>query len=175
MALQLHLAGDAIYRQKMRPIEAMTDEVKATVAELLKALHDYHAIGIAAPMFGIDMRIILVLLDDQPTAMLNPEIISRSEQQVLGEEASIPYPGISADVLRPAEVTVRYLNLQGETVERPLSGLNARVVQHELEYLNNQCFLDHLSRLKRDMLLRKAQKNIRAGHVPHVHSEFCNH
>ncbi len=106
--------------------------------------------------------------------MINPEIVEFSEDFSEHEEASISFPGISAVIKRPAKIKVKYLDLDSKSQLLEADGFLACVIQHEIDYLNGIVFLDHLSKLKRDMLMKKMIKFIK-NHPPHVHGAHCNH
>jgi peptide deformylase len=106
--------------------------------------------------------------------MINPEIIDASNDKVEYEEASLSFPGISAKVVRPSKIKVKYLDMEDKEQILDADGFLARVIMHEVDYLQGIVFLDHLSKLKKDMLTTKMLKHIK-NHPPHVHGAHCNH
>jgi peptide deformylase len=111
----------------------------------------------------------------KPLYMANPVIISASTETETYNEGSLSFPGISAPVTRPTEITVEYLDYNNNPQTLIATGFLATCIQHEIDYLYGKTFLSYLSPVKRDMLLRKMQKYKKQGHVPHEHSEYCNH
>ena len=127
-------------------------------------MYDAVGIGLAAPQIGISKRLIVMdcAKDDNPPEiwkMVNPEITRRSDETSKIEEGCLSIPGYNGDVARPAEVDVRYLDSDGNLQEMTATGLLAACVQHEIDHLDGVLFIDHLSRLKRDMILRKIAKD----------------
>ena len=123
-------------------------------------------IGLAANQVGLLKRVIVMdcARDDEPPAlwkMINPEIIWLSEENTKMEEGCLSIPGHNAEVVRPSEAHVSYLDIEGQKQEMQATGLLAACVQHEIDHLNGVLFLDHLSRLKRDMIMRKVIKENR--------------
>jgi peptide deformylase len=179
MALrQLIYAPNPIFSEISAPVEQVDDDVRTLVQDLFETLEVEQGIGMAAPMVGVKRRIIVVDLYEggvsQPLAFINPEIVWRSEEMQEQEEASLCFVGISAPVKRPYGIRLRYVDIQGAAQEMSAEGLLASVILHEMDYLDGKTFLDHLSRLKRDMLLKKMQKHIKL-HPPHVHGAGCAH
>lgn len=110
----------------------------------------------------------------RPYKCINPEIIWSSKEQHTFTEGSVCFPGIEAKVTRPSSVKLRYLDYDGNEQELEASGFFASVIQHEVDYLNGKVYLDYLSKLKRDTLLKKMQKYMASDHH-HVHSVYCKH
>ena len=126
-------------------------------------MYDAPGIGLAAPQVGELRRIVVMDLskDDEPKApivMINPEILSYSDDTVTTEEGCLSIPELYYEVERPAEIKVRSTNLEGETVEREAGDRLAICIQHELDHLDGVLYIDYLSRLKRDRVLKKFQK-----------------
>ena len=122
-------------------------------------------IGLAAPQVGVGLRFAVVDLmpDDKPApiVLINPEVIARSEEQATREEGCLSLPGQYADVTRPARVTVRYTDVEGARRQIEADGLLAACLQHEIDHLDGVLFVDHLSALKRNMILRRLAKELR--------------
>ena len=127
-------------------------------------MYDAPGIGLAAPQIGELKRIVVMDLAKEgeepadPIVMINPEILSYSDETVVTEEGCLSIPELYYEVERPAEVTVRYTDLEGKTVEREATDRLAICIQHELDHLDGVLYIDYLSRLKRDRVLKKFQK-----------------
>jgi peptide deformylase len=148
-------------RTPAAPVEAITDEIRAIWSEMVEAMDAMPGVGLAAVQLGIDLRLAVVDCSDErgkAVKMANPEVLHASVQPRDHEEASPNLPGVSAKVTRPRAVTVRFLNEQGEMEDRDFVGLWATSVQHQIDHLNGKMYFDNLSKVKRDMLIRKAKK-----------------
>jgi peptide deformylase len=160
------------------PVTSFDNALKNHVQDLLDTIEYEQAVGMASPMVGVPQRIIAIdMRDNKPLyecVFINPEIIERSTEMQTHEEASLCFPSISADISRPSRITLRYHTIQGEQKTETFEGFTASVIQHEMDYLDGKSYLDHLSKLKKDTLLRKMQKFIK-HYTPHVHGEHCNH
>lgn len=134
---------------------------------MFDTLYREQGVGIGANMVGLLKRIIVIDLQQDgkksPLGMINPVLIQTSQETQVFEEASLSYPGISAKITRPAEITVTYLDTQGGSQSLDASGFLATVIQHEMDYLDGRTYLDHLSSLKRKMLLKKMEKQLKAN------------
>ncbi len=154
---------DQRLRQVADPIDTIDDTVKALAADMLETMYDAPGIGLAAPQIGEMKRIdVMDLARDgekpDPIVMINPEILKYSDDTVVSEEGCLSIPEIYYEVERPADVTVRYTDLDGKTVEREATDRLAVCIQHELDHLDGVLYIDYLSRLKRDRVLKKFQK-----------------
>ncbi|WP_425403113.1 peptide deformylase [Hwanghaeella sp.] len=160
--LSLILGFDPIFRKKARPVPAVDDAVRARVARMFDILYEAGGIGLGANMVGSLERIAIVDLRpdgrSEPLTLINPEIVWSSDETQTFSEASLCFPGISADVTRPAAIRLTYLDQAGEGREMSAEGWLAQVIQHEVDYLDGILFPDHLSRVKRDMVMRKIRK-----------------
>ena len=148
-------------RTPAAPVEAITDEIRAIWSEMVEAMDAMPGVGLAAVQLGIDLRLAVVDCSEErgkAVKMANPEVLHASVQPRDHEEASPNLPGVSAKVTRPRAVTVRFLNEQGEMEDRDFVGLWATSVQHQIDHLNGKMYFDNLSKVKRDMLIRKAKK-----------------
>ncbi len=148
-------------RTAATPVEAITDDIRAIWSEMVEAMDAMPGVGLAAVQLGIDLRLAVVDCSDErgkAVRMANPEVLHASVQPRDHEEASPNLPGVSAKVTRPRAVTVRFLNEQGEMEDRDFVGLWATSVQHQIDHLNGKMYFDNLSKVKRDMLIRKAKK-----------------
>ena len=143
------------------PVEAITDDIRAIWTDMIDTMEAMPGVGLAAPQIGVMQRLAVVDASSergQVIRMANPEILHSSIELRPHEEASPNLPGVSATIKRPRAVTLRFLNEAGETEERDLVGLWATSVQHQIDHLNGKLYFHHLSKMKRDMLLRKAKK-----------------
>ena len=148
-------------RTPAAPVEAITDDIRAIWSEMVEAMDAMPGVGLAAVQLGVDLRLAVVDCSDErgkAVKMANPEVLHASVQPRDHEEASPNLPGVSAKVTRPRAVTVRFLNEQGELEDRDFVGLWATSVQHQIDHLNGKMYFDNLSKVKRDMLIRKAKK-----------------
>ncbi|MBZ8117298.1 peptide deformylase [Roseovarius sp. LXJ103] len=153
---------DARLRTAAAPVEAITDEVRAHWQDMIDTMEATPGVGLGAPQIGVMLRLAVVDASEargQVVRMANPEILHASAQMRPYEEASPNLPGVSARIERPRAVTVRYLDAEGETQERDFVHLWATSVQHQIDHLNGRMYFDHLSKVKRDMLLRRARKH----------------
>lgn len=152
---------DKRLRTPAAPVAAVTDEHRAIWDEMIRAMEAMPGVGLAAVQLGIGLRLAVVDASEargQVVRMANPEILHSSVQPRDHEEASPNLPGVSIKVTRPRAVTVRFLNEAGESEERDFVGLWATSVQHQIDHLDGKMYFDRVSKMKRDMLLRKAQK-----------------
>ena len=146
------------------PIASVTDEMKKLADDMLSTMYDAPGIGLAAPQVGILQRLIVLDcekddgVDPAPIVMFNPEIIQESESRSVYDEGCLSIPDQYAEVERPAEVAVRWMDRDGETREAEFEGLWATCVQHEIDHLEGTLFIDYLKPLKRQMITRKMQK-----------------
>ncbi len=155
-----------ILRTKARPVgPGDAETVRALVPRMLAAMYAAPGIGLAAPQVGEGLRLAVVdLMPDEkpaPLHLVNPEIIRVSEEWSAREEGCLSLPGQYADVSRPARVVVRYHDLLGARQEIEADGLLAACLQHELDHLDGVLFVDHLSALKRNMILRRLAKELK--------------
>lgn len=163
---------DPRLRLVSRPVEAITDDTRAFVADMLDTMYAAHGIGLAAIQVGVDQRILVIDLQEgedeegkpvrNPHAYINPEILSVSDELSTYNEGCLSIPEQYAEVKRPARCRVRWQDEAGAAHEEDLDGLLATCMQHEIDHLNGVLFIDHISRLKRDMLMKKLNKARRA-------------
>lgn len=143
------------------PVEAITDEVRSIWADMVDTMDAMPGYGLGAPQIGVLLRLAVVDCSDargQAVLMANPEVLHASGQFREHEEASPNLPGVSAVIRRPRAVTVRFMNADGVVEERDFVNLWATSVQHQIDHLNGKMYFDHLSPLKRKMLIAKAEK-----------------
>ena len=154
---------DARLRAVADPIDKIDDEVKQLAQDMLATMYAAPGIGLAAPQVGELRRLVVMDLAKEgekpdPIVMINPEILKFSDETVTTEEGCLSIPELYYEVERPAEVTVRYTDLEGNTVTREATDRLAICVQHELDHLDGVLYIDSLSRLKRDRVLKKFEK-----------------
>lgn len=142
-------------------VPAVTDEIRAIWDEMIIHMEAMPGVGLAAPQLGIALRLAIVDASTergQVIRMANPELLETEGPLVKGQEGSPNLPGVTGQVPRPENVLVRYLDQDGMPREQRLRGLWARSVQHQIDHLNGMLYVDRLSRVKRDVLLRKVRK-----------------
>ena len=159
------LIPDPVLRKVASPVAEITDGTRQLLDDMAETMYDAPGIGLAAPQVNISERIIVMDCgrDEEPELykMINPEIIASSQERSVLEEGCLSIPNQTADVERPAHVDVRYLDVDGNEQMLHCEGLLAACVQHEIDHLDGMLFIDHISRLKRDMIVRKALKDLR--------------
>lgn len=154
---------DKRLRTAAAPVEAIMDDVRAHWDDMIHTMEAMPGVGLAAPQIGVMLRLAVVDASEargQAIRMANPEVLHASAQMRPHEEASPNLPGLSALVARPRAVTVRFLNEAGEVEERDFVHLWATSVQHQIDHLNGRMYYDRLTKLRRDMFLRRARKVI---------------
>ena len=156
---------DPVLRQIAKPVEEITDGVRQLLDDMTATMYDAPGIGLAAPQINVSQRLVVIDCgkDDLPELykMVNPKIITLSEKHSVLEEGCLSIPDQTAEVKRPAKVSIRYLDETGATQTLTADGLLAACIQHEVDHLNGVLFIDHISRLKRDMIARRVMKELR--------------
>jgi peptide deformylase len=170
--LTIITAPDPRLKIKAQPVAGVDAKVRALMDDMLETMRDSVGIGLAAPQVGVARRVIVLDVaregeEPQPMCFANPEILWRSEELATNNEGCLSVPEHYADVTRPAEIRLRYLDYQNEIRELRAKGLLATCLQHEIEHLDGILFVDHLSLVKRGMILRKLAKAKRSR-VPAV-------
>lgn len=165
--LRILIAPDPVLKRRARPVaEADAEAVRALIPRMLATMYAAPGIGLAAPQVGVSLRLAVIDLQSEgrrePMVLVNPEIVSASAERETHEEGCLSLPGQYADVTRPRAVTVRYLDAGGARREVAAEGLLARCIQHEIDHLDGILFVDHLSALKRGIILRRLAKSQRA-------------
>jgi peptide deformylase len=161
--LDIITAPDPRLKKKAAPVERVDGEVRRLMDDMLETMYDAPGIGLAAPQVGVSKRVIVIDLareeeGPRPLQMANPEVVWVSDEDAVYEEGCLSVPDHFGEVVRPAEVRVRYLDRDNEIREIAADGLLATCLQHEIDHLDGILFVDHLSALKRNMILRKLLK-----------------
>ncbi|GGG71961.1 peptide deformylase [Salipiger pallidus] len=152
---------DKRLRTAAAPVETITDDIRAHWQDMIDTMEAMPGVGLGAPQIGVMLRLAVVDASEdrgQAVRMANPEILHASVKMRSHDEASPNLPGVWATIERPRAVTVRFMNEAGETEERDFVGLWATSVQHQVDHLNGRMYFDHLSKVKRDMLIKRAKK-----------------
>lgn len=157
-----------VLKQASKPVQAVDDDLRALMDDMLETMYAAPGIGLAAIQIGEPVRVIVMDLsregeEKQPRYFVNPEILWASEETAPYEEGCLSVPEIYDEVERPAQVKLRYLNYQGQPVEEDAEGLFAVCIQHEMDHLDGVLFIDHLSRLKREQAIKKVKKQAKAA------------
>lgn len=162
-------------RAVARPVAQIDDSVRAIVADMFDTMYDARGIGLAATQVGIEQRIVVIDLQEpesdeegakpvrNPLVYINPELVSVSEEVSVYNEGCLSIPEQYAEVERPSGCRVKWLDADGTAHEDDFDGLLATCIQHEIDHLNGVLFIDHISRLKRDMVLKKLAKARKAA------------
>lgn len=162
----IHLLGSPVLRQRSEPVGRVDDEVRKLVTHLFDTMKADGGVGLAANQIGLARRVAVVQTEEVQIVLIDPEIVER-EGTVTGEEGCLSIPEIFADVERAERVVVETTTLDNERVRIEARDLPSRAVQHEIDHLDGVLFLDHLSPLKRRMLLQKWRK-LRQGETGYI-------
>lgn len=168
--LPILIAPDPRLKEKSAPVKRVDGAIRKLIDDMLETMYAAPGIGLAAPQVGQLKRLIVVdVAKDEapkdPHALINPELVWVSDEDSTYEEGCLSVPEHYADVTRPARIRVRYLDREGEIREMEAEGLLATVIQHEMDHLDGILFIDHLTSLKRNMILRKLLKARKAEAV----------
>lgn len=159
----LIILPDPVLRQLSRPVERVDAPLRKLADDMLETMYDAPGIGLAAIQIGEPLRMLVIDLAKEgetpaPHVFINPEILESADARSVYEEGCLSIPDYYAEVERPAAVRVKYLDREGKEQEIMAEGLMATCLQHEIDHLNGVLFIDHISRLKRDMVVRKFRK-----------------
>jgi peptide deformylase len=155
--LDIRVLGDPVLRERTLPLATVTDETRALIADMFETMYAAEGIGLAAPQVGRSERVFVMDVDENPLAMINPEIIER-EGSAREEEGCLSIPEIFGDVDRATRIVARAIGADGKPFEVELTDLSARCVQHELDHLDGKLFIDYMSLIKRKFTARKWEK-----------------
>ena len=166
--LPILTAPDPQLKKVSQPVEKVDDEIRQLMADMLETMYEAPGIGLAAPQVGVLKRVIVTDVADEeeeprPLKLANPELVWVSDHDNSYQEGCLSLPEHYADVVRPAEIRVRYLDEENEIRELEADGLLATCIQHEIDHLDGILFVDHISALKRNMILRKLLKAKKTG------------
>ena len=161
--LPILTAPDSRLKKKSQLVDAVDDELRRLMDDMLETMYAAPGIGLAAPQVGVLKRLVVLDIDREdvktgPLFLVNPEIIEVSDEDASHEEGCLSVPDHYSEVARPAKVRVRYLDRDGKQQEMACEGLLSTCVQHEIDHLDGVLFIDHISALKRNMILRKLLK-----------------
>ena len=178
---------DPALKQISKPVEVFDEALKALVADMFETMYDAPGIGLAAVQVGVPIRLVVIDLQERdedaapekcgddgcghdhhpvkktPRVFINPVITNPAEEISVYSEGCLSVPDIYADVERPAAVTLRWQDMDGNPHEEAMDGIMATCIQHEMDHLEGILFIDHLSRLKRNMALKKLEKARKLG------------
>ncbi|WDZ76984.1 peptide deformylase [Ensifer adhaerens] len=159
----LIILPDPVLRQVSSPIETIDADVRRLADDMLETMYDAPGIGLAAIQIGVARRMLVLDVSKEgdektPLVFINPEIVASSDARSVYEEGCLSIPDFYAEVERPASITVKHLDRDGKQQVIEADGLLATCLQHEIDHLNGVLFIDHISKLKRDMVIRKFTK-----------------
>ena len=154
---------DSFLRKKCEPLEKVDVDTKKLMDDMLETMYAAPGIGLAAVQIGILKRVVVIDVskveeERKPLFLVNPEIIHQSKNTSIYEEGCLSLPGQFAEIERPAECIVKYIDYNGKEKELKTEGLLATCIQHEVDHLNGILFIDYLSKLKKDMIIKKLVK-----------------
>ncbi len=167
MALRdIIILPDKRLRTVSKPVDKITPEIHTLVEDMFETMYDAPGIGLAAIQIAVPVRVIPMDVakkegEKEPRVLINPEIVWRSDERSVYEEGCLSIPEIHEDVERPSKVRVKYLDLSGKPHEDEAEGLYATCIQHEVDHLNGVLFIDYISKLKRDYIVKKFTKAAR--------------
>ena len=172
----LHLLGSPVLRQQSSPVARVDDAVRRLVDDLFETMRAAKGVGLAANQIGVAQRVAVVDIGDEdppPLTLVNPVILDRGDELETAEEGCLSIPDIFGDVERPAHIVVEALDRDGKKFRVEAHGYKARAIQHEIDHLDGILFLDHLSAVKRSLLLAKWKKSRKGktGYVKEVTPE----
>ena len=164
MKRKILIEPDPILRKKCEPLEMVDDNVINLMKDMLQTMYAAPGIGLAAVQIGILKRLIVIDISKDekkkdPLFLINPEIIKKSDDTSIYEEGCLSLPGQFAEIERPAECFLKYIDLNGQEKELKAKGLLSTCIQHEVDHLNGVLFIDYLSKLKKDMIIKKLVKH----------------
>ena len=170
--LRIYVAPHPVLKKKAEPVKGgITPKLKKLMDDMIETMYATDGIGLAAPQVGESVRILVLDVEQKrgdglppqerrgnPRCFINPEIVSTSEDLRVYNEGCLSVPGQYADVTRPDKIRIKFMDYNGKEQEIDADGLLATCLQHEMDHLNGVLFVDHLTKLKRDMLMRKLKK-----------------
>ena len=164
--LQMKLCGDPILRTTCEPVDEINDELRATMDTMVAMMREQSGVGLAAPQVGITRRFLVMMTpdDEKIFKMINPRIVSYGDKTCTMEEGCLSVLGgdnlpVYANVSRPDSVVVEWTDENGEQMSAQMSGVPARIVQHETDHLDGKLFIDYLSGARREMVMRRVRRH----------------
>lgn len=166
--LPIIILPDPILRQPSAPVERVDDALNRLIDDMLETMYAAPGVGLAAVQVGVPRRLLVLDVSDkdeekQPIAMINPELVSLGGEMRMHEEGCLSIPDVRIEIERPASVTVRYTDRAGARQELTADGLLATAIQHEIDHLDGKLIIDFLTRLKRDIIIRRFRKQAKEG------------
>jgi len=163
MILQLRTVPDPVLREKALPVGTVDKDTARLMRDMLETMYHHRGVGLAAPQVGVLKRVIVVDVEDpqdpsRAFLMADPVVLSSSEEPFCYNEGCLSIPGQYAEVTRPKTIRVAYTNIDNKRVELEASELLSTCIQHEMDHLDGGLFVDYLSKLKRDMMIRRVEK-----------------
>ena len=163
MLRKIVIEPDPILRKKCEPLEQVDANTKKLMDDMLETMYAAPGIGLAAVQIGILKRLVVIDISKseekkKPLFLINPQIINQSKKTSVYEEGCLSLPGQFAEIERPAECSLKYIDYNGKEKELKAEGLLATCIQHEVDHLNGVLFIDYLSKLKKDMIIKKLVK-----------------
>lgn len=173
---RLHLLGSPVLRQRAAPVGRVDDEIRRLVDDLFETMQAAKGVGLAANQVGVARRVAVVDVGEDappPLVLINPRILSHGDELETAEEGCLSIPEIFGDVERPLAVVVEALDIAGAPYRVELTGFKARAAQHEIDHLDGVLFLDHLSAIKRGLLVAKWKRSRKgkSGYIKEVTPE----
>ncbi len=167
--LKVYEYPHSVLKKKAEKVACVDDELRRVLDDMLETMYAENGVGLAAPQVGLSQRMVVIDIahegeKNNPLYLVNPEIIWRSEETEVCEEGCLSVPDMRAEVERPASVRVKYLDYNGKECEILAEDFLAVAMQHELDHLDGVLYIDRISRLKRQMIVKKLEKNRRLTH-----------
>ena len=161
--MQIIVAPDIRLNQISKKVEVIDSSIVSILDEMLECMYKNNGIGLAAPQVGILKRLVVIDCSNsndirKPLKLINPEIVKKSQDIAEFEEGCLSLPSQYAKVLRPSEITLKYQTLEGLFCNKKFKGLEATCIQHEIDHLNGKLFVDHISKLKKNIIIKKLKK-----------------
>jgi peptide deformylase len=165
--LEIITLPDPVLRKVSMPVERVDEDLRRLADDMLETMYDAPGIGLAAPQVGVSRRLVVLDVSEKdgeknPLVMINPQIVRLGDERRVYEEGCLSIPDVKVEIERPATLTVRYLDREGSAQELSAEGLLATAIQHEVDHLEGRLIIDFLSRLKRDIIVRRFRKQTRA-------------
>jgi peptide deformylase len=157
------LLPDPVLRLVAAPVGTVDDELRALADDMLETMYAAPGVGLAAPQVGVSRRVIVMDVSEeddekQPYVMINPHLVQVSDELNVHEEGCLSMPDVRTEIERPAKVTVRFLDRAGKQQELAADGLLATCIQHEMDHLDGKLLIDYMSRLRREMVIKRFKK-----------------